>query len=72
MDALPVEVREALERMPAVDGGMGIVFSCAIADTGLAIGPAMVKGRYDYALERATKLAAASIRLVEYIKQCRL
>jgi hypothetical protein len=71
MDALPSEVREALEQMPAVGDSMGIVWSCALADTGIDVSRSMLKGQYDVTLERAAKLAAASIRLVEYLNQDR-
>ena len=71
MDALPMEVREALERMPAVGDSMGIVWAHAMASTGLDVDKAMLKGQYGNAVERAAKLAAASIRLVEYLNQDR-
>lgn len=69
MGALPMEVREALDRMPAVGDGMGIVWAHGITDTGVDVGNAMLKGQYDNVLERASALAAASIRLVEYINK---
>ena len=71
MDALPMEVQEALEQMSAVGDSMGIIWAHAMADTGLDADRAMLKGQYCIALERAAKLAAASIRLVEYLNQDR-
>lgn len=68
--ALPIEVREALERMPLVTGpGAANVLTVAIAKAGLSL----CKGEHgrdvDTVRRAAARLAAASIRLVEHLDQ---
>ena len=70
MDALPIEVREALERMPSIcDPHMAAVWAHGMASCGVEVCKDMSKGRQDSARETAVRLAAAGIRLVEYLNQ---
>ena len=67
--ALPIEVREELDRMPAVTSPTAYAWSHGMARSGLSVCTDMLEGRHGSAREKAVLLAAASIRLVEYLNQ---
>jgi hypothetical protein len=70
MDALPIEVRQALDRMPMVTGpGTADVLTVAIAKAGLSLCQGQRRGREDTKRQAAAKIAAACIRLVEHFDQ---
>jgi len=70
IDALPIDVRQVLDRMPAVrDANIVGSWAMGIAKTGQDVFDAVLRERNTEAREAASRLAAASIRLVEYLNQ---
>jgi hypothetical protein len=70
MTAVPTEILEAVENLPAVSGeGMAFVWAHGMASCGLDVCTSLRDGRHDSAQDAAVRLAAASIRLVEYLNQ---
>ena len=69
MDALPIDVRQVLERMPAVTGEVEVVWVQGLVECCADVCKAMVQDNFPRAREVASRLAAASIRLVEYLNQ---
>jgi hypothetical protein len=70
MDAsLPVEVRQALDRLPAVaSADVAAIWVHGIASAGFDVCEGIIKGRETEARQTAARLAAACIRLVEYLE----
>jgi len=67
--ALPMEVREALGRMPAVTDAVALTLAHGLATGGLDVCEALLKEQHASAREMAVRLAAASIRLVEHLEE---
>ncbi|MGD9610486.1 MAG: hypothetical protein AB7U59_13845 [Desulfovibrionaceae bacterium] len=69
IDALPIDVRQILDRMPAVTDEVEVVWVQGLAACCTDVCKAMLQGNPSRAREVASRLAAASIRLVEYLNQ---
>ncbi len=68
--ALPIEVREALERMPSAStAGDATALARGLARDGLHVMQASIQGREAEMRQAAARLAAAGIRLVEHLDQ---
>ena len=67
---VPIEVRAAVENLPAVSGQeMALVWAHGMASCGGDVCKSLFDGRHDSARDAAVRLAAASNRLVEYLNQ---
>lgn len=70
MDALPIEVREALECLPVIKTpGQALHEASYISSAGGALLAYVLRDDDDSSRDKAARLAAASIRLVEYLNQ---
>ena len=70
MDALPIEVRAALDRMPTVaTAGEATALARGLARNGLHVLRKSAMGREAETRRLAAHVAAAGIRLVEYCNQ---